>query len=718
MVVENLKHCIAYLSDALGNSTTALLLLCTVLVSCGGGGGPGGQPPLPPAPSPVTYDLIFPSAVSLTDAKQISIVGAADASRVDTVTIKSGNNRTVAQLDSFGHWRATDVALIAGSNQLTVELVEQNGNVTELAIANIHSTPILSNPTDALFDPINNRVLILDAKQLLSFSLATGDLNILSAPEIGVGPGFGLSRDFALLSDGAILVSGFRGILRVDPTTGDRSEHILLPSGSGPIATVAYDKQQDRLFAVGAFGDLYVADLATAPPILATTIKSLPGFIFAVGGLTNSVYVTSTDSIYKVNFSSIDVVKVDANTGDSQPIFLDFGGLVTPTVGIDYDDAAARLLVLGSAGAVFSLDPIAETSGLLQPASFTSTVPMRLSGMSIGNDKFWSVAQLPGELRSIEIGTGLQSVEANSQTGDGAPPGLMLTGRYDAASDRFIAVADLRIVAIDPKTGSRQHLAFLRDPTMFPLPPSFLVASGLALSPDGTRAWVSSLFNQTVVEANLVTGEVLEVSSPTVGAGPLPDQISGIAVDSQNGVAYLSDRFTQRVFRVDLATGQRDLLADLATTLNLGQLRSLELDSVSNRLLLNIAPLTPASALLPTIYALDLATLDLTPLADLSAVELPFGETTTAGFLTPQMSLSADANSLYTPISGNADVPYARIDLASGDVIPLGSASSGVPFFIPNAIDVSADNRLFALDGTGALLIVDAETGERSIVSK
>jgi hypothetical protein len=718
MVVENLKYCIAYLSDALGNSTTALLLLCAVLVSCGGGGGPGGQPPPSPAPGPVTYDLIFPSAVSLTGAKQISIVGAADAGRVDTVTIKSGNNRTVAQLDSFGHWRATDVALVAGSNPLTVELVEQNGNVTELAIANIHSSPILSNPTGALFDPTNNRVLILDAKQLLSFSLATGELEILSAPEIGDGPGFSLSRDFALLGDGAILVSDFRGIVRVDPTTGDRSEHVLLPTGSGPIATVAYDKQQDRLFAVGLFGDLYVADLATAPPILATTIKPLPGFVFAAGGLIDSVYVTSTDSIYKVNFSSLEVVKVDANTGDSQPIVLDFGGFVTPTVGIDYEDAAARLLVLGSSGAVFSLDPIAETSGLLQAPSITSTVPTALSGMSIGNDKFWSVSQLPGELRSIEIGTGLQSVEANSQTGDGAPPGPMLTGRYDAASDRFIAVADFRIVAIDPKTGSRQHLAFLQDPTTFPLPPSFLVASGLALSPDGTRAWVSSLFNQTVVEANLVTGEVHEVSSPNVGAGPLPDQISGIAVDSKNSVAYLSDRFTQRIFRVDLATGQRNLLADLATMLNLGQLRSLALDSASNRLLLNIAPLTPSSALLPTIYALDLATLDLTPLADLTAVELPFGETTTAGFLTPQMSLSVDASSLYTPISGNADVPYARIDLASGDVLPLGSASSGVPFFIPNAIDVSADNRLFALDGTGALLIVDPETGERSIVSK
>ena len=216
MVVENLKHSVAHSRNALDNTTIVLLLLCALLVSCGGGSGSGGQPP--PAPGPVTFDLIYPGAVSLTDAKQISIVGIADASRLDTVTVKIGNNRTDAQLDSSDHWRATDVALDAGSNLLTVELVEKNGNVTELTIANIHSSPILSNPTGTLFDSTNNRVLILDAKQLLSFSLATGDLEILSAPSFGIGPGFGFANDFALLGDGAVLVSGFRGIQRVDPT--------------------------------------------------------------------------------------------------------------------------------------------------------------------------------------------------------------------------------------------------------------------------------------------------------------------------------------------------------------------------------------------------------------------------------------------------------------------------------------------------------------------
>ncbi|MDH3751261.1 MAG: hypothetical protein OEU90_11735 [Gammaproteobacteria bacterium] len=717
LIVENLKRAIARYANVSGNGSAALLLVCAMLSSCGGGGsngGSGGQPP-PPA---ITFDLVYPGEVSLTDANQVSVVGLANASRLTSVIVKNGSNETAAQLDSSGRWRATAVPLVTGSNRLVVELTENDGLVTEIAIAEIQSSPILSNPIGALFDSTNNRVLVLDPKQLLSFDLSTNELEILSAPAIGAGADFGFTRHFALDGTGAIIISSFRGIQRVDPSTGDRSEHIVLPNGSGPISTIAHDQLLNRMFAVGFFGDLYVADLSAAPPILATTIKTLPPFGFGVGGPTDSVFVASTDSIYTVSMSSLDVIKIDVSTGDSEPIFLDFGNFVTPTVGIDYDNVASRLLVLGASGAVFSLDPIAQTSGIFHPPSTTTTVPVSRSGLSIGNDKLWSVSQLPGELRSIELTTGLQSIEASSPVGEGAPPGPMLTGRYDSATDRFIAIADLRVIAIDPKTGSRQHLANLQDPAQFPAPPSFILASGIALSQDGARAWVSDMFNQTVVEVDLASGEVREASGPNVGIGPLPDQISGIAVNAQNSSAYLTDRFAQHIFRVDLGTGQRDLLVDLSSTIAEGQLRSLVLDSGSNRLLLNVAPLRPSSNITPAIYALDLVSLELTLLVDLSTVELPLGESTTPGFLTPHMSLSSDGDTLYTPVSGNADVPYARIDLLRGEAVALGTASTGVPFFAPNAIEVTPDNRLFALDGTGAMLIVDPETGERSIVSK
>ena len=110
--------------------------------------------------------------------------------------------------------------------------------------------------------------------------------------------------------------------------------------------------------------------------------------------------------------------------------------------------------------------------------------------------------------------------------------------------------------------------------------------------------------------------------------------------------------------------------------------------------------------------------LESTLLATLSAIELPRGETTAPGSSSIQMSLSADGRILYTPVSGNADIPFARIDLGVGAAEPLGTADSGVPFFAPNAIEVTPNHRILALDSTGAPLIVDPETGERSIISK
>jgi hypothetical protein len=134
MIIEKFERSSVTTPNVVGYKI-ALLLLCVLLASCGGGGsnGSGGPPP----PGPITFDLIYPGGVSLTDNTQISIVGVVDASRLDTVTIKSGSNRTDAQLDSSGHWRASDVPLVAGSNRLTVELVENSGTVSELTIANI-----------------------------------------------------------------------------------------------------------------------------------------------------------------------------------------------------------------------------------------------------------------------------------------------------------------------------------------------------------------------------------------------------------------------------------------------------------------------------------------------------------------------------------------------------------------------------------------------------
>jgi hypothetical protein len=701
----------------LGRMAAVSLMLSILLSGCGGGGS-SSQATTPPTPAPITFQLIFPGETSLTDSNQISVVGLADASRLTSVSIKNGNDEISASQDSAGRWRASGIPLSLGDNQLTVKLTENNGQVTELPISTVHSSPVLSNPTAVLFDALNERVLILDPKQLLSFDLTNNDLEILSATDVGIGPNFGFARHFTLDTDGAILVANLRDIQRVDPTTGDRSEYIILPVDAGPISMIAVDQQLGRLFAVGFFGDLYTADLSLALPISATTIRPLPSFGLFGSGPTDGAFDSTTDAIYAVSVSTIDITKIDASSGDSTSILLDFGNLVTPTVGIDYDNVDSRVLVLGNSGAVFSLDPTTQSSSLLLSPPSTPNRPVSLRGLSIGSDKLWTVTPIPGELRSIDRTTGAQTIEASLRVGDGIPPGPMLALRYDTALDRVVAIVDSRVIAIDPETGSRELLADLIDPTQPPLQSNLVLANGLALSQDGTRAWLSDMFNQKIIEVDLNNGEVTTVSGPTVGAGPLPNLISGIAINTENSVAYIADRFAQRILRVDLVSGQRSELTSLPAELAQSEIRSLVLDTAANRVLLNIAPFSPASIVEPSIYALDLVSLEFTLVATLSAIELPRGETTAPGTSIIQMSLSADGGILYTPVSGNADIPFAQVDLGVGIAEPLGTAASGVPFLAPNAIEVTPNDRIFALDSSGALLIVDPETGERSIISK
>jgi hypothetical protein len=294
----------------------------------------------------------------------------------------------------------------------------------------------------------------------------------------------------------------------------------------------------------------------------------------------------------------------------------------------------------------------------------------------------------------------------------------MLAGRYDPIADRFVAVSDLRLIAIDLKTGSRELLANLFEPAISFAPPTFLLVSGIALSQDGTRAWLTDPFTGTLAEVNLASGEIQEISGPNTGSGALPGQIAGIAVSPDESLAYVGDRFAGRIFRYNLVTGQRDVLPEFATSLDPIEIRTLILSADANRLILNIAPFSPASTVAPAIYALDLVSFELTLIADLTEVQSSFSGIPSPLFPTTQMSLSEDGSSLYSPVSGNPDIPYVRIDLSSGEIVPLGDASSGPPLLVPNAIEVAPDGRLFALDATSALFLINAQTGERVIVSK
>ena len=206
--------------------------------------------------------------------------------------------------------------------------------------------------------------------------------------------------------------------------------------------------------------------------------------------------------------------------------------------------------------------------------------------------------------------------------------------------------------------------------------------------------------------------------SPNSGSGPLPEQIAGIAVNQEETAAYIGDRLALSILRVDLASGQRELIADFGADFDRSQIQALVLDTQANRLLLHLTPFAPTATDIPGIYGLDLASLELSLVADLTGLRSPANTPATPGFPTAQMSLGPNAEFLYLAVGDNPDIPYARIDLDGGEVRALGHATSGPADFLPNAIEVTPNGRLFALDGTSALYAIDAETGQRAIVSK
>lgn len=705
----------------LDKAAVMFTLLTAMLFGCGEGGG-NGQPAAAPVPPPATFDLVFPGAASLTDANQITVVGMTNSNQVSSVTIKSGTNSIVAMLDIDGRWRANAVPLQPGANSLVAELTTTDGTVTERTIAVVQSSPILSNPSSVLYDPVNDRVFVADARQLLAFNLANQVLEVISSPQIGAGPDFTFGRHLALAGDGAVLFLDLGRVLRVDPVTGDRSEHVVFPVGSFPGSAIARDSQLDRLFTVGFLNTLHVADLTAAPPIVAMPVGAPPPFGIGPGSPTDSAYVAGTDTVYALYLSALDIVAINGTTGESESQLLGQGGFLTPTVGIDYDDVEDRVLVLGLSGTVFSIDPNTGSSGVLIPPPPAVTPLKAINGLTHGNGNLWTVSPTDSELISINLSSGDQTVEADSRVGGGAPPGYMLAGRYDSTADRFVAVSDLRIIAIDPITGSRELLANLFEPVVAlgppTTPPSFFLVSGMALSQDGTRAWVTDPITGTLAEVNLNNGDLQVVSGPNAGSGALPGQIAGIAVNPEETLAYVGDRFAGQIFRYDLATGQRDALPDLSASLGPIEIRGLVLDADANRLILNIGPFSPVSVVAPAIYAFDLVSFELTLVADLTEVQSSFNGIPTIVFPTTQMSLSEDGRSLYYPVDGNPDIPYVLIDITLGTIGPLGDASGGPPFFVPNAIEVAPDGRIFALDSTSALYVIDAQTGERVIVSK
>jgi hypothetical protein len=243
---------------------------------------------------------------------------------------------------------------------------------------------------------------------------------------------------------------------------------------------------------------------------------------------------------------------------------------------------------------------------------------------------------------------------------------------------------------------------------------------GIALDAPNGRLLVTDDGADSVIAVDLTTGDRTLVSGPNLGSGPSFGTIYGIAVDTAANRAFVADSGidgdggVDGVVEVDLATGNRTVLS---TGAELDTPRDVDLDLANNRLLVVG---TGADAL----TAVDLATGDRTILSA-TGVGMGLDFSSIRG-----VTLDAPNNRVFIAEAGNNFEGVVAVDLATGDrtkisgnlpdADPVGDTlDAGADFDSTRGIYVDAANdRLVVVDDqVTALVLVDLDTGDRSLVS-
>lgn len=169
---------------------------------------------------------------------------------------------------------------------------------------------------------------------------------------------------------------------------------------------------------------------------------------------------------------------------------------------------------------------------------------------------------------AVDPDTGDRAVVASNSVGSGGTFSFNLTAvAWDPVHDRLVVGEGSTLYAVDPTTGDRTVLSSSTQGTG-----SSFGYDALVLDPTATVAFgfeardVSRQpHNPIVFRVDLTTGDRTEVSSRSVGSGPVAGEGVSIAYDPDGDVILLTDRFGATVQAIDPATGARTVLADATT---------------------------------------------------------------------------------------------------------------------------------------------------------
>ena len=455
---------------------------------------------------------------------------------------------------------------------------------------------------------------------------------------------------------------------------------------------------------------------------------------------------------------------VDLATGNrsyvSRDGFVGAGPSITAPGDVILDSANNRALVSDwDLDAVVAIDLTSGDRVILSDAA-TGTGPNFLLPRAIVLDAANNrVIVADSSLRAIvavDLASGDRTIISDSSTGTGQSLSTPMDVDLDSANGRLLVTELSRgFIAVDLGTGDR---TLIDQPSLdYGLNGSRL--AGVALDPTTNTAYIADPTLDAVLAVDLLTGDRASVSDsssgssdslasywgvqgiaydhrtrqllisdfdfdklwtidtrtahrtllagPARGAGPVVDFPGKLDVDSDNGIAYYTEKNIAAIMSVDLASGDRTLVSGAGTGAGTDFVFIVDvaLDLSRNRALVG----DQAGAL----FSVDLATGDRTVISDATT---GVGPALTA----PDSVVYDELNDRALVMDWNEDILFA-IDLTTGDRTAISdntSIGAGTTFSVPfdMALDMARNRVLITDYGRDTVTAVDLTTGDRTQV--
>lgn len=510
--------------------------------------------------------------------------------------------------------------------------------------------------------------------------IATGARAIVADSE--TGSGVPISAPHALAYDAAgnrALISrpSIGAIIGVDLTTGVRTIVSDDTTGSGPplriVLSMAVDATNQRLLVSNRYSELLSVDLATGNrSLIATGDWNSSQSLFHSHSLmfdevNNRVFVLSNDedAILSIDLATAAISVVsDPSTGSGPAI-----------------NWAASFAVDMSSNRGFVADPANEL------------------------------------ILSVDLATGDRTVFSKISVGDGIGPIRPQSMYLDEDENRLVVWDGMTsgLVGVDLTTGARSSLITV-DGT-----PLDLAISEIASI--GNRIFGTYLgFGPYLIELDIASGQVVTLSDTDIGMGPDFHNVDSLAGDPAGHRVLLGtsheieeEEYEGSLVWVDLATGDRTVMADNSTGAGLLEPQSIVLDADQNRVLVMDSDFFRETLRLVSV---DMTTGSTTVIssADVGSGP-PLDEHAATG-----MRYDRDNNRVYVALIFEQNAIIA-IDLATGDRTSVSSPSaigSGPWFDNIRGLEMPASGDFIYVGdhGHSGVFAVDTRTGDRVIISR